>query len=123
MSARRIVIAVAIGVAIISVWIALSSGTLDVDGVVGWLEQVGGRWWAPLAFIALYTVFNLVLAPATALTLSAGVIWGWLLGGVWVLVASTVGSAFPYLIGRSGSRRVEQILRRRAERLNRMLES
>jgi uncharacterized membrane protein YdjX (TVP38/TMEM64 family) len=122
-SARKIAISVAIAVAIIAVWVVLSSGKLDVGAVVEWLEQVGGRWWAPLAFIALYTVFNLVLAPATALTLSAGVIWGWLLGGVWVLAASTVGSAVPYLIGRSGSRRVERILRRRAERLHRMLES
>lgn len=90
----------------------------DVAAVV---EAVGERWWAPLLFMALYLVFNVFLLPATVLTLTAGVVWGGLTGGLWVLAASTVASAVPYLIGRSGSGVVERVLRGRADGLQEKL--
>lgn len=123
MASRTLVFLLILVAAAVTVATVLASGRLSIEQVARWVGQVGNRWWAPLAFVAIYTIFNLLLAPATTLTLTAGVIWGWLLGGIWVLVASTVGSAVPYLIARSGSRRVEQILSRRAERLHRALEN
>lgn len=88
-----------------------------------WLASVGDRWWAPVLFIALYTLFNTVLLPATVLTLTAGVVWGWLHGGLWVLAASTIASAVPYSIGYSGSGWVEALMRRRAPRVLAALET
>ena len=84
-------------------WLSTRAGWLDLTRIPDWLASIGSVWWAPLAFILLYTVFNVLLLPATILTLSAGVIWGWQVGGLWVLVASTVGSFVPFLIARSGA--------------------
>ena len=65
----------------------LRSHGVPPQEVAHWLKSVGGLWWAPLMFIALYALFNTFLLPATALTLTAGVVWGWLTGGLWVLAA------------------------------------
>lgn len=82
-----------------------------------WMNAVGDRWWAPVAFIALYAIFSTTLLPATILTLTAGVVWGWLAGGFWVLAASTIGSAIPYGIAYSGSAWVEGVMSRKAPRM------
>lgn len=95
----------------------LRSRGVDPRQVGEWLVSVGDRWWAPLLFIALYTIFNITLLPATVLTLTAGVLWGWLHGGWWVLAASTIASAVPYWIGYSGSGWVERLMNRRAPRM------
>lgn len=67
------------------------------------LESIAGNWWAPLAFLLLYCcATTFFFPPATALSLAAGVIWGWWIGGLWVLAASTLASLIPYVIGRTG---------------------
>lgn len=120
---RRIWIVVVAAGAIAVAAIALARYGLHPRAVAEWLAMIGGRWWAPLAFIALYTVFNLLLVPATILTLTAGVVWGWWIGGLWVLAASTIGSIAPYLIGRSGAPWIDDLMRRRAGRLRDALRS
>ncbi len=105
------VIAIAAGA-----FLFLRSRGIHPQQVARWLSSVGNRWWAPVAFIGLYTVFNTFLIPATILTLTAGVVWGWFVGGLWVLAASTVGSAAPYLIARTGAGWVQTLLERRAAR-------
>lgn len=101
----------------------LRSHGVHPQDVARWLKSVGGQWWAPVVFIALYTLFNTFLLPATALTLTAGVVWGWLTGGLWVLAASTIGSTIPYFISRSGAAWVDDLLKRRAGRVYKTLQS
>ncbi|GAC1430455.1 MAG: hypothetical protein NVSMB68_02770 [Thermoanaerobaculia bacterium] len=118
---KPILIAVAvIAIAVVAFFILRSRG-IHLSQLAVWLRSVGGRWWAPLAFIGLYTVFNVFLLPATILSLTAGVVWGWLAGGLWVLLASTVASAVPYFIGRSGSGWANRLLEKRAGRIHRAL--
>jgi uncharacterized membrane protein YdjX (TVP38/TMEM64 family) len=116
-------IALAIAVAAVVAWIQLGDGQLDPQAAAAWLEAAGDRWWAPLLFIGLYTLFNTLLIPGTILTLTAGLIWGWLYGGLWVLAASTIGSFVPYLIARAGSPAVERLIRKRAGGLYEKLRS
>lgn len=103
-------------VAVIAFFVLRDRG-VDPRRIGEWLASVGDRWWAPIVFIALYAVFNTALLPATILTLTAGVVWGWLVGGLWVLAASTIGSAIPYWIARSGAGWVEELMHRRAPRI------
>jgi len=42
------------------------------------------------------------------------VTWGWLGGGLWVLAASTIASAIPYFIARSGAGWIEERVRKRS---------
>ncbi|HUP63229.1 MAG TPA: TVP38/TMEM64 family protein [Thermoanaerobaculia bacterium] len=106
----------AVGVAVVAFFVLRSRG-VDPRQIGDWLASVGDRWWAPVAFIALYAIFNTTLLPATVLTLTAGVVWGWFVGGLWVLAASTIGSAIPYWIAWSGSGWVEQVMSRKAPRM------
>ncbi len=105
----------------VAVFFILRGRGFHPQQIAQWLKAVGDRWWAPVAFIGLYAVFNVFLLPATILSLTAGVVWGWFAGGLWVLAASTVASAIPYFIGRSGSAWAEKLLERKAARIHRAL--
>ena len=117
-NARRFWIALAVIAALAVLAVVLVRSGVHPRAVAEWLAMVGQHWWAPLVFIALYTLFNSLLLPATILTLTAGVVWGWWIGGLWVLAASTIGSAVPYLIGRTGAAWVGDLLKRRAGRIH-----
>jgi uncharacterized membrane protein YdjX (TVP38/TMEM64 family) len=105
----------------VAAFLFLRSRGIHPQQIAEWLRAVGDRWWAPVAFIGLYIAFNVFLVPATILSLTAGVVWGWWIGGLWVLAASTVASAVPYFIGRSGAGWAEKLLERRAARIHRAL--
>jgi uncharacterized membrane protein YdjX (TVP38/TMEM64 family) len=115
--ASKIAIIVGVLAAALLALMILQRNGIDLRGSAQWLAVVGQQWWAPIAFIGLYALFNTLLLPATILTLTAGVVWGWLMGGVWVLVASTIGSAVPYFIARSGAGWVGSLLQRKAGRV------
>lgn len=119
---KPIIILTIIGLAIIGGVVAYRMGALDPGAVADWLKSVRNLWWAPVAFIVLYTLFNVMLVPATILSLTAGVVWGWLVGGLWVLVASTIGSAVPYFIAYSGSDWVEHLVKGKAHLLHEKLQ-
>lgn len=91
---------------------------IDPKRAATWLKSIGNIWWAPAVFILFYCIFNVLLVPATILSLTAGAVWGWWEGGLWVLVASTVASAIPFFLARStGSRWIEAQVRKRASGL------
>lgn len=115
--ARRVwVLVSAVACIAIAAVVVLRSG-LHPRAVAEWLAMIGDRWWAPLAFIALYTLFDTLLLPATIMTLTAGVVWGWWRGGLWVVAASLIGSFVPYLIARSGAPWIDDLMQRRASRV------
>ncbi|HVR42885.1 MAG TPA: TVP38/TMEM64 family protein [Thermoanaerobaculia bacterium] len=120
--ARGWIVPVLVALVAIAFWISPLRELVDPAAAAAWLRQAGSQWWAPLAFIAAYAVFNLLLVPATLLTLTAGVVWGWKLGGLYVVVASTIASLAPYLIGRAGSGPLVSRIRRRSARLSKLLE-
>ncbi|HUP46648.1 MAG TPA: TVP38/TMEM64 family protein [Thermoanaerobaculia bacterium] len=120
---KVILAAVALAGIAVAAFIVLRRQGIGVADLTEWLRAAGDTWWAPLVFIALYTLFNVFLIPATVLTLTAGVVWGWFFGGLWVLAASTAGSAVPYFIGRSGAGWVAAKLEEKAGRLHRALRS
>lgn len=112
----------AIAAAVLAFWLSPLREAVDPERVATWLRSIRAVWWAPLAFIGAYTIFNVFLVPGTILTLTAGAVWGWWTGGLWVLAASTIGSAAPYFLARSGSAGVTEALRARAARLAALLQ-
>lgn len=119
---RLIALATFIAIAAAAGFAAYRTGYLDPASAADWLASIRDSWWAPLAFMALYTVFNVVLLPATILSLTAGVVWGWLEGGLWVLAASTIASAVPYFIAYSGSDTIDRLIKGKAGRLQEKLQ-
>jgi uncharacterized membrane protein YdjX (TVP38/TMEM64 family) len=63
-----------------------------------WIESlgiVGG-----IAFIAIYILATVAFLPGSILTLGAGVVFGVLLGSIYVFVGATLGAIAAFLVGR-----------------------
>jgi uncharacterized membrane protein YdjX (TVP38/TMEM64 family) len=71
----------------------------------GWIlalaEQVAGLGaWAPVAFVGVYVLGALALAPGSLMTLAAGAIFGLLEGTALVFLAATLGAAAAFVVAR-----------------------
>jgi len=65
---------------------------------LAWIEGlglVGG-----IAFMGLYILATIAFVPGAALTLGAGVIFGVVLGSIYVFVGATIGAVLAFLVGR-----------------------
>lgn len=63
-----------------------------------WIESVGII--GGIAFIAIYIIATVAFLPGSILTLGAGVVFGVLLGAVYVFVGATLGAIAAFLVGR-----------------------
>lgn len=63
-----------------------------------WLTSAG--WWAPVAFIAVYTVGTVLFLPGSVLTLAAGALFGILPGALYSLAGATLGAVLAFLVAR-----------------------
>ena len=92
---RLLVIAVVLGL-VVWLWTILPVVQL-IDDLRAWIVSLGVL--GILAFALIYVVFTVVLGPASALTLMAGLVYG-----VWgfplVILSGTLGAAVAFLIGR-----------------------
>lgn len=55
---------------------------------------------APIVFIVIYIVATVFFLPGVPLTLLAGLVFGPILGTIWVSIASTVGATCAFIVGR-----------------------
>jgi uncharacterized membrane protein YdjX (TVP38/TMEM64 family) len=53
-----------------------------------------------LAFIALYIIATIAFLPGSILTLGAGVVFGVILGSLYVFIGATLGATAAFLVGR-----------------------
>lgn len=63
-----------------------------------WLTSAG--WWAPVAFIAVYTAGTVLFLPGSVLTLAAGALFGILPGALYSLAGATLGAVLAFLVAR-----------------------
>jgi hypothetical protein len=70
--------------------------------VESWVALAGPL--GPVVFILLYGVAAVLLIPASVLTISAGFLFGPLMGTIVVSIASTFGAGLSFLIGRYAAR-------------------
>jgi uncharacterized membrane protein YdjX (TVP38/TMEM64 family) len=86
-----------------------------------WATSVGP--WFPLAFLAAHIVVTVLPFPRTAFTLSAGLMFGPLLGVGIALVASTVSAVIALLLVRAAGWQLDRLVRHpRVDALNGRLE-
>ena len=77
-----------------------------LQSALDWVEALGP--WGPVAFIILYALAVVFFFPASVMTLAAGTGFGVVLGCVYVSIASTLGAALAFLVGRHGARKTIQ---------------
>ena len=63
-----------------------------------WINGLGAV--GALAFILLYIIATIAFLPGSILTLGAGVVFGVVLGAVYVFIGATIGAAAAFLVGR-----------------------
>lgn len=63
-----------------------------------WIDSLGIL--GGIAFIGLYIVATVAFLPGSILTLGAGVVFGVLMGSVYVFVGATLGAIAAFLVGR-----------------------
>lgn len=63
-----------------------------------WIESLGII--GGIAFITIYIIATVAFLPGSILTLGAGVVFGVLLGAVYVFVGATLGAIAAFLVGR-----------------------
>ncbi|QUS62321.1 TVP38/TMEM64 family protein [Synechocystis sp. PCC 7339] len=63
-----------------------------------WIDGLGTA--GAIAFILLYVVATVAFLPGSILTLGAGVVFGVVLGSVYVFVGATLGATGAFLVGR-----------------------
>lgn len=63
-----------------------------------WIDNLGGM--GALAFILLYIIATVAFLPGSILTLGAGVVFGVVMGSVYVFIGATIGATAAFLVGR-----------------------
>lgn len=63
-----------------------------------WINHLGPV--GAIAFIALYIVTTVAFLPGSIVTLGAGVVFGVVLGSIYVFIGATLGATAAFLIGR-----------------------
>jgi uncharacterized membrane protein YdjX (TVP38/TMEM64 family) len=79
-----------------------------IEDFTAWVAQAGALGY--VAFILAYAVCCVLLIPASALSLAAGAIFGFVAGSVLVILGATLGATAAFLLGRT-------VLRARVERM------
>lgn len=73
---------------------------MDREHLVVAVEYLRGLWYAPLVFILAYAAGCIFAIPASLFIITAGVVWGWLLGGTYAMIGGVLGATLSFLVGR-----------------------
>jgi uncharacterized membrane protein YdjX (TVP38/TMEM64 family) len=74
-------------------------GGIDRHQLQTWLETMG--IWAPIIYIALYTVATILILPSTPLNMSGGAIFGYWWGTLWTTIAAIAAAILAFAFTRS----------------------
>ncbi len=69
-----------------------------LEGLQQWIATLGP--WGPLVFVLIYVAAVVAALPGSAITITAGALFGSFLGVILVSVGSTLGASLAFLIGR-----------------------
>lgn len=97
-SPARVVVGVLLLTSVVAVVVLLPVTEL-ITSFVQWAQDAGPA--GALVFALVYVVANVLMLPATPLTLAGGLIYGPVVGVAVVLPAATVGASAAFLLGRT----------------------
>lgn len=63
-----------------------------------WIDGIGAL--GALAFILIYIIATVAFLPGSILTLGAGVVFGLVMGSLYVFIGATIGATAAFLVGR-----------------------
>jgi uncharacterized membrane protein YdjX (TVP38/TMEM64 family) len=99
---RRIAVVVSMWLGVLAAWVALvrSTGTGHVETLRRVVDAANGTWWAAAAaFMVLSLVRPFVVLPATLLTVTAGYVFGPVVGVVVAAAGANASALVGHLVG------------------------
>ncbi|MDJ0556055.1 MAG: TVP38/TMEM64 family protein [Microcoleaceae cyanobacterium MO_207.B10] len=69
-----------------------------LKNALDWIDTLGP--WGPIALICIYIVATVLSLPGSLLTLGAGLLFGPILGSIYISIGSTLGATCAFLVGR-----------------------
>lgn len=91
-----------LGIAVIIAALIASTRFIDFQGLLtsalNWINDLGPL--AAIVFMVIYMVATVLFAPASILTLGAGVVFGVFKGSLYVYIAASIGASLAFLVGR-----------------------
>jgi uncharacterized membrane protein YdjX (TVP38/TMEM64 family) len=66
--------------------------------ILKWIEELGTV--GAIAFIVIYIIATVAFLPGSLLTLGAGIVFGVVLGSLYVFIGATLGATVAFLVGR-----------------------
>jgi uncharacterized membrane protein YdjX (TVP38/TMEM64 family) len=104
----------------VSVWFLVAGGPSGGD-VQRAVHRAG--WLAPVAFVAIYVGWTVLLLPGAVPTLAGGALFGVVVGSLLTLTGAVIGATVAFLIGRRvGRAQVQRLAGRRAVRFEQWLQ-
>lgn len=96
----KVAVVVLLAAAVAGIWSSPLRAHLTRENIRAAVEQIRAIWYAPIVFMVLYAVGCVVALPASLFVISAGFIWGWLLGGAYAMIGGMVGACIAFFAGR-----------------------
>ncbi len=98
-------------IAVIVAALIIATQFIDIQArltdALRWIDNLGPL--AAIVFIAIYMIATVLFVPASILTLGAGVVFGVVMGSIYVFIAASIGASLAFLVGRYIARdRVEK---------------
>jgi uncharacterized membrane protein YdjX (TVP38/TMEM64 family) len=103
MSARRatkVTLVVVLVAAVAAIYLSPLREYMDREQIRGFVEQLRGLWYGPVAFVLIFALACVFAVPASIFVLAAGLIWGWKLGGTYSMLGGILGAAASFAAGR-----------------------
>jgi uncharacterized membrane protein YdjX (TVP38/TMEM64 family) len=73
---------------------------MNRESIRGFVENLRGIWYGPGAFIVVFALGCVFGLPASLFVIASGLIWGWVLGGVYAIVGGMIGAVASFYLGR-----------------------
>lgn len=83
-----------------AIWFSPLRQHLNREEARSFVEHLRGLWYGPLVFMGVFAAAALVAIPASIFVLSAGLIWGWKLGGSYAMAGGILGAVVSFLAAR-----------------------
>lgn len=98
MKLTLLVVLVAVGIVVFR-YTSLSEYTRP-ERLKEFFDGIAGRWWAPLAYIAVYMGGCLIALPGLLLTVLGGLTFGTAKGTLYVIIGSNLGASLAFGLAR-----------------------
>lgn len=85
---------------IVGIYLSPLRESLTRENVRVFVENLRGLWYGPIVFIVTFTLACIFALPASVFVLAAGLIWGWLFGGIYAMIGGLAGALASFYLGR-----------------------